>query len=75
MFWFLQVILVCVDKEICNRSFSYLSGSFIHLRKGEGFSGTSVEDTWTKPKGGRIKGGKWGCLLYTSDAADDPRVV
>ena len=32
-------------------------------------------DTWTKPKRGRIKGGEWGCLLYTSDAADDPRVV
>ena len=30
--------------------------------KGEGFSGTSIKDTWTKPKGGRIKGGKWGWL-------------
>ena len=26
--------------------------------KGEGLSGTCVKDTWTKPKGGRIKGGK-----------------
>ena len=26
--------------------------------KGEGFSGTSIKDTWTKPKQGRIKGGK-----------------
>ena len=25
-------------------------------------SGTSIKDTWTKPKGGRIKGGKWGWL-------------
>ena len=23
------------------------------------FSGTCIKDTWTKPKGGRIKGGKW----------------
>ena len=30
--------------------------------KREGFSGTSVKDTWTKPKGGRIKSGKWGWL-------------
>ena len=28
--------------------------------QGEGFSGTSIKDTWTKPKGDRIKGGKWG---------------
>ena len=30
--------------------------------KGEGFSGTTIKDTWTKPKVGRIKGGKWGWL-------------
>ena len=30
--------------------------------KGEGFSGTTIKDIWTKPKGGRIKGGKWGWL-------------
>ena len=30
--------------------------------KGEGFSGTSIKDTWTKPKGGRIKGRKRGWL-------------
>ena len=24
--------------------------------KGEGFSGTSIKDTWTKPDRGRIKG-------------------
>ena len=30
---------------------------------GEGFSGKSIKDTWTKPKGDfRIKGGKWGWL-------------
>ena len=27
---------------------------------GEGFSGTCIKDTWTKPKGARIKGGRWG---------------
>ena len=31
--------------------------------KGEGFSGTCVKDTWTKPKGARIEGGRWGCLV------------
>ena len=31
--------------------------------KGEGFSGTTIKDTWTKPKGVRIKGGKWGWLV------------
>ena len=30
--------------------------------KGEGFSGTSIKDMWTKPKGDGIKGGNWGCL-------------
>ena len=30
--------------------------------RGGGFSGTCMKDTWTKPKGGRIKGGKWGWL-------------
>ena len=30
--------------------------------KGEVFSGTYIKDTWTKPKWGRIKGGKWGWL-------------
>ena len=39
--------------------------------KGETLSGTTIKDTWTKPKEGRIK----GCLLYTSDAADDWLVV
>ena len=34
----------------------FLSG--IMGGKGEGFSGTSIKDTWTKPKGGKIKGGK-----------------
>ena len=30
--------------------------------KGKGFSGTTIKDTWTKPKQGRIKGGRWGWL-------------
>ena len=29
---------------------------------GEGLSGTCIKDTWTKPKGDMIKGGKWGWL-------------
>ena len=30
--------------------------------KGEGFLVTRIKDTWTKPKGGRIRGGRWGWL-------------
>ena len=32
--------------------------------KGEGFSGTSIKDTWTKSKRGRIKGGEWKWLRW-----------
>ena len=32
--------------------------------KEEGFSGTYIKDTWTKPKQGRIKGGRWGWLRW-----------
>ena len=28
----------------------------------EGLSGTCIKEPWTKPKGGRIKSGKWGWL-------------
>ena len=31
-------------------------------KKGEGFSGTTIKDTWTKPRRGGIRGGKWGWL-------------
>ena len=31
-------------------------------KMGEGFSGTSIKDTWTKPQWGGIKVGKWGWL-------------
>ena len=30
--------------------------------KEEGFSGTTVKDTWTKPRLGGSKGGRWGWL-------------
>ena len=30
--------------------------------KREGFSGTSMKDTWTKTRGGGIRDGRWGCL-------------
>ena len=26
------------------------------------FSGTTIKDTWTKPRGGGIRGGRWGWL-------------
>ena len=28
--------------------------------KGKCHQGTCVKDPWTKPKGGRIEGGRWG---------------
>ena len=28
----------------------------------EGFSGTTIKDTWTKPREGGIRGGRWGWL-------------
>ena len=31
-------------------------------KRGIGFSGTFIKDTWTKPKGGKIEGGRWGWL-------------
>ena len=31
-------------------------------RVGEGFSGTTIKDTWTKPRRGGIRGGRWGWL-------------
>ena len=30
--------------------------------KGEKISATTIKDTWTKPRVGRIRGGRWGCL-------------
>ena len=36
----------------------------------EGFSGTCIKDTWTKPKRGRIKGGKWGGWGRGSDGGE-----
>ena len=30
--------------------------------KGEGFSGTTIKETWTKPKGHSIEGERWGWL-------------
>ena len=31
--------------------------------KGEGFTGTIIKDTWTKPRGrGVTRGGRWGRL-------------
>ena len=32
--------------------------------KGEGLSGTCIEDSWIKPNGGRIEGGSQGWLLW-----------
>ena len=29
---------------------------------GERFSGTTIKDTWTKPRGGGSKGGRWDWL-------------
>ena len=29
-------------------------------RKGKSHQGTCIKDPWTKPKAGRIEGGRWG---------------
>ena len=29
-------------------------------KREEGHQGTCIKDTWTKPKRGRIEGGRWG---------------
>ena len=34
--------------------------------KREGFSGTSIKDTWTEAKGSRIEGGRWGWVGWGS---------
>ena len=39
-------------------------GKDIEEKRGKRFSGTCTKDTWTKPKAGRIKGGKWGWLRW-----------
>ena len=31
-------------------------------KRGKSCQGTCIKDTWTKPKGGRIEGGRWGCM-------------
>ena len=31
-------------------------------KREEGFSGTTIKDTWTKPRGSGIRGGRWGWL-------------
>ena len=31
-------------------------------KREEGHQGTCIKDTWTKPKRGRIEGGRCGCL-------------
>ena len=30
--------------------------------KAEGFPGTTIKDTWTKPREGAMRGGRWGWL-------------
>ena len=30
--------------------------------RAEGFSGTTIKDTWTKPRWGGIREGRWGWL-------------
>ena len=32
--------------------------------KGKGYQETCIKDAWTKPKGGRIEGKRWGWLGY-----------
>ena len=39
-------------------------------RTGEGFSGTTIEDTWTKPRVGGIRGRRWGCLGWEGEVGE-----
>ena len=32
-------------------------------KKGKGLQGACIKDPWTKPKGGRIEGGRWGKVV------------
>ena len=34
------------------------------LQEKKGRQGTCIKDTWPKPKGGRIEGGRCGCLGF-----------
>ena len=43
------------QKKILNRNCK-------NMKWKQGFSGTCIKDTWTKPKEGRIEGGRWGWL-------------
>ena len=37
-------------------------GEGITGKKGKGHQGTCIKDTWTKPKGSRFEGGRWGSV-------------
>ena len=32
--------------------------------RGKGFSGTTIKDPWTKPRGDGMRGGRWGWLGF-----------
>ena len=32
-------------------------------KRRKGHQGPCIKDTWTKPKGGRIEGGRWGWVV------------
>ena len=32
----------------------------VRVYKGKPLQGTCIKDPWTKPKGGKIEGGRWG---------------
>ena len=40
-----------------------------------GFSGTTVKDTWTKPRGGGIRGGRWGWLGWGGQKRERQKTV
>ena len=37
-----------------------MKGKMGRVRKGKSSQETHIKDTWTKPKEGRIEGGRWG---------------
>ena len=41
----------------------------------EGFSGTTMKDTWTKPRWGRIRGRTWGWLRLGGEVWRKGRIL
>ena len=43
-------------------SFANIFSHTVVGKRGKGHQGTCIKDTWTKSKGDRIEGGRWGWM-------------